>query len=117
MEFVQTIWTHANLTLRTKGHYTHTHTATMTIEKNQRKRKQNRVVMIVNRRKSTAEQSTSIQEPTDPSPLGRWLQETLSEQPWSAVASFEHDLCWIECAPRPREESLLAENGSVGDGK
>jgi hypothetical protein len=89
----------------------------MVIEKKQQKQKLGGVVIIVDRRKCNPKQKAPTQRATDPTPLGRWLQETPSEQPWNALASFDFDSSWSECTAQPREESLMAENGSVDDGK
>ena len=89
----------------------------MVIEKKQLKRKLDGVVTIVDRRKCTPKQKVPTQRATDLTPLGRWLQETPSEQPWNALASFDFDSSWTEGTAQPREESLMAENGSVKDGK
>lgn len=89
----------------------------MVIEKKQPKQKLDGVVIIVDRRKCTPKQKVPTQRATDPTPLGRWLQETPSEQPWNALASFDFDSSWTECIAQPREETLMAEIGSVDDGK
>jgi len=90
----------------------------MAIEKKQPKYKLDGVMIIVDRRKCTPKQKVPpTQRATDPTPLGRWLQETPSEQPWNALVSFDFDSSWTECTAQPRGESLMAENGSVDDGK
>ena len=89
----------------------------MAFEKKQPKEKLDGIVIIVNRRKYTPKQKVPTQRATDPTPLGSWLQETHSEQPWNALASFDFDSSWTECTAQPCEESLMAENGSVDNGK
>lgn len=88
----------------------------MTIEKQKLEQKSDGVVITIDR-KFTLKQKFPTQRPTDPTPVERWLQETLSEQPWTAFASFDFDSSWAECTSQPREESLMVENGSVDDGK
>jgi hypothetical protein len=87
------------------------------LKRNNRNKKLDGVVNIVDRRKCIPKQKVPTQRATDPTPLGRWLQETPSEQPWNALASFDFDSSWTECTAQPREESLMAENGSIDDGK
>ena len=89
----------------------------MVIAKKQPRQKLDGVVIIVDRRKCNPKQKVLTQRATDPTPLGRWLQETPSEQPWNALASFDFDSSLSEGTAQPREESLTAENGSVDDGK
>lgn len=89
----------------------------MAIEKKQPKQKPDGAMIIIDRRKCTPKQKVPIQRATDPKPLGRWLQETPSEQSWNALASFDFDSSWNDCTAQPREESLMVANGSVNDGK
>jgi hypothetical protein len=89
----------------------------MVIAMKQPRQKLDGVVIIVDRRKCNPKQKVPTQRATDPTSLGRWLQETPSEQPWNALASFDFDSSWSEGNAQPREESLTAENGSVDDGK
>jgi hypothetical protein len=89
----------------------------MVIAKKQPKQNLDGVVIIVDRRKCNPQQEVPTQRATDPTPLRRWLQETPSEQPWNALASFNFDSSWSEFTAQLHEESLMAENGSVDDGK
>jgi hypothetical protein len=91
----------------------------MAVENERPTQKLDRVVITVDRRKCNPKEKLPTQRATDPTPVGRWLQETPSEQPWNALASFDFDSSWNECTAQTHEESLMAENGSVDvdDGK
>ena len=89
----------------------------MAIEKEQPKQKLDRSAIAVDRRKYPPKQKAPTQQAADPTPLGTWLQETSSEQPWNALASVGFDSSWAECTAQSGEQSLMAEYGSVEDGK
>jgi hypothetical protein len=89
----------------------------MAIEKKQPKQILDGAVIIIDRCNGIPKQKVPTQRATDPNPLGRWLYETPSEQPWNALASFDFDSSWTECTAQLREESLMIENGSVDDKK
>jgi hypothetical protein len=89
----------------------------MAIEKKQPKKNPDGAMIIIDRRKCTPKQNVPTPRTTDPKPLGSWLQQTPSEQPWNALASFDFDSSWTECTAQPRGQSIMVENGSVDDGK
>jgi hypothetical protein len=91
----------------------------MAVENERPKQKLDGIVITVDRRKCNPKEKLPTQRATDSTPVGRWLQETPSEQPWNALASFDFVSSWNECTAQPHKESLLADNGSVDvdDGK